>query len=197
MQLGGAGNLCTVTLTAPARMAAPVHMFYELDNFYQNHRRCASAWAALEALKAVQAQQAEDPHQQQQLSQQWLRSDSGRMRQLPVCPGARFVTSRSDPQLRGLPQSMASLKRVCDPQLYMGGNTSDIIDPCGLVAWASFNDTFQVFCTGCIPSLPYEYSHKQEFSCVGDGERSTRHHGRHQHCLGDRCEQHVCKCVSQ
>jgi hypothetical protein len=53
------------------------------------------------------------------------------------------VTSRSDPQLRGLPQSAAAQKKVCDPQLYLGGNTSDVIDPCGLVAWAFFNDTFQ------------------------------------------------------
>ena len=66
------------------------------------------------------------------------------MQRLPLCAERRFVTSRSDPQLRGLSQSMASLKRVCDPQLYLGGQSSDVIDPCGLIAWANFNDTFQV-----------------------------------------------------
>lgn len=42
MQLGGKGTLCNVTLTAPRNMAAPVFLYYELDNFYQNHRRCGS-----------------------------------------------------------------------------------------------------------------------------------------------------------
>ena len=41
MQLNGEGTLCNVTLTAPRPMAAPVFLYYELDNFYQNHRRCA------------------------------------------------------------------------------------------------------------------------------------------------------------
>ena len=40
MQQDGAGTICNVTLTAPRRMAAPVFVYYELDNFYQNHRRC-------------------------------------------------------------------------------------------------------------------------------------------------------------
>ena len=40
MQQDGSGTLCNVTLTAPQRMAAPVFVYYELDNFYQNHRRC-------------------------------------------------------------------------------------------------------------------------------------------------------------
>ena len=39
-QQNGLGTLCNVTLTAPRRMAAPVFVYYELDNFYQNHRRC-------------------------------------------------------------------------------------------------------------------------------------------------------------
>ena len=40
-QQNGFGTLCNVTLKAPRRMAAPVFVYYELDNFYQNHRRCA------------------------------------------------------------------------------------------------------------------------------------------------------------
>ncbi len=30
---------CTVTLTVPKQMKSPVYVYYELDNFYQNHRR--------------------------------------------------------------------------------------------------------------------------------------------------------------
>ncbi|WOK98788.1 hypothetical protein Cni_G07500 [Canna indica] len=30
---------CTKTLIVPKNMKAPVHVYYELDNFYQNHRR--------------------------------------------------------------------------------------------------------------------------------------------------------------
>jgi hypothetical protein len=41
-QLDGAGNTCLVSLTAPRLMRAPVFLYYELDNFYQNHRRCPS-----------------------------------------------------------------------------------------------------------------------------------------------------------
>jgi hypothetical protein len=42
-QLNGSGSVCNVTLTAPALMAAPVFMYYQVDNFFQNHRRCARA----------------------------------------------------------------------------------------------------------------------------------------------------------
>lgn len=39
VQLEGAGTLCNVTLTAPRRMKQPVYLYYELQNYYQNHRR--------------------------------------------------------------------------------------------------------------------------------------------------------------
>lgn len=35
----GAGTTCTVSFTAPNDMAAPVYIYYQLSNFYQNHRR--------------------------------------------------------------------------------------------------------------------------------------------------------------
>lgn len=37
----GAGTACQVTLRVPAAMRAPIYLYYELDNFYQNHRRRA------------------------------------------------------------------------------------------------------------------------------------------------------------
>lgn len=48
MQYGGAGSdvacplggsPCTITITPSADMAPPVMLYYELSNFYQNHRR--------------------------------------------------------------------------------------------------------------------------------------------------------------
>ena len=35
----GVQSQCELTFTAPSAMAAPVFVYYELDNFYQNHRR--------------------------------------------------------------------------------------------------------------------------------------------------------------
>ena len=37
----GAGTACQVTLRVPAAMRAPIYLYYELDNYYQNHRRRA------------------------------------------------------------------------------------------------------------------------------------------------------------
>ena len=36
---GGAPTRCTLSFTVPAAMKAPVFVYYELTNFYQNHRR--------------------------------------------------------------------------------------------------------------------------------------------------------------
>lgn len=39
VQLGGGGLPCSVVLQPSSKMKAPVFLYYELDNFYQNHRR--------------------------------------------------------------------------------------------------------------------------------------------------------------
>ena len=59
----------------------------------------------------------------------------------------RYVKSRSDSQLRG---EKAKSLSDCSPQQYLDGDTSKEVDPCGLVAWSNFNDTFTV-CTPCAP----------------------------------------------
>lgn len=33
------GTMCTVNLTIPEKMVAPIYFYYQLTNFYQNHRR--------------------------------------------------------------------------------------------------------------------------------------------------------------
>lgn len=55
----------------------------------------------------------------------------------------RYVGGRNNAQLRGVQESPSNLKS-CDPELYLGRDTSAVIDPCGIVAWSYFNDTYQV-----------------------------------------------------
>ena len=38
MSYNGAGTTCSVTLTAKSNMNKPVYVYYELSNFFQNHR---------------------------------------------------------------------------------------------------------------------------------------------------------------
>jgi len=37
--IGADGKTCLVNLTITAKMEGPVFVYYQLDNFYQNHRR--------------------------------------------------------------------------------------------------------------------------------------------------------------
>lgn len=46
-------------------------------------------------------------------------------------------------QLAGQRASAASLA-ACEPLLYLNGDPSRPIDPCGLVAWSNFNDTYDL-----------------------------------------------------
>ncbi|CAN6439639.1 unnamed protein product [Victoria cruziana] len=39
IQNGEANKTCIAHLTVPSKMKAPVYVYYQLDNFYQNHRR--------------------------------------------------------------------------------------------------------------------------------------------------------------
>ena len=56
----------------------------------------------------------------------------------------RYVKSRSDPQLQGQIATLSSLKN-CEPELYQESHNESLrIDPCGLIAWSYFNDTYQV-----------------------------------------------------
>ncbi|GLC46355.1 hypothetical protein PLESTB_001766500 [Pleodorina starrii] len=81
---------CTIQLRVTEDMPAPVFVYYELNGYYQNHRR--------------------------------------------------YVKSRSDMQLAGKTKGLAT--NLCDPEEYLGGNKSLPINPCGLVAWSFFNDTY-------------------------------------------------------
>jgi hypothetical protein len=107
----GKGCNHTMTITVPSTMDPPVLMYYQLDNFYQNHRR--------------------------------------------------YAKSRSDLQLAGELPDAGSLGD-CDPFLhlnsYRGGISGGFqvtlpngqpfdaasvpYNPCGLIAWSMFNDSF-------------------------------------------------------
>tara|TARA_B110000977_G_scaffold155326_2_gene197564 strand:- start:909 stop:1808 length:900 start_codon:yes stop_codon:yes gene_type:complete len=86
----GAGTSCTVSLYIPKTMKHPVYVYYELNNFYQNHRR--------------------------------------------------FVKSRSDEQLAG----ETTVNDFCSPQQFKddANGTRVEINPCGLMAWSFFNDSY-------------------------------------------------------
>jgi hypothetical protein len=34
----GINNVCNIPITISSKMTNPVHLFYQLENFYQNHR---------------------------------------------------------------------------------------------------------------------------------------------------------------
>lgn len=53
----------------------------------------------------------------------------------------RYVKSRSDVQLAG---KKASDLSACEPLLYFNNSASRVINPCGLVAWSNFNDSYQL-----------------------------------------------------
>lgn len=53
----------------------------------------------------------------------------------------RYVKSRSDVQLAGKPLT-ATDQAACRPLLYYQQNESQIINPCGLIAWSNFNDSY-------------------------------------------------------
>ena len=58
----------------------------------------------------------------------------------------RYAKSRSDAQLRGAAATSSSLASDCEPELYLNvANSTGQINPCGLVAWSFFNDSFAVY----------------------------------------------------
>ena len=54
----------------------------------------------------------------------------------------RFVKSRSDDQLAGRPHDAIGF---CEPKAYVVNDTDgtkSVVNPCGLMAWSTFNDTY-------------------------------------------------------
>eukprot|EP00201_Polytomella_parva_P000988 CAMPEP_0175075368 /NCGR_PEP_ID=MMETSP0052_2-20121109/21956_1 /TAXON_ID=51329 ORGANISM="Polytomella parva, Strain SAG 63-3" /NCGR_SAMPLE_ID=MMETSP0052_2 /ASSEMBLY_ACC=CAM_ASM_000194 /LENGTH=229 /DNA_ID=CAMNT_0016344035 /DNA_START=376 /DNA_END=1062 /DNA_ORIENTATION=- len=95
-------------MVVPKLMKAPVYVYYELDGFYQNHRR--------------------------------------------------YVRSRSDIQLAK--QKGSESLDYCTPQRYFNGNHSETINPCGLIAWSFFNDTYRAYTSSSGPEVEIPISEK-------------------------------------
>mmetsp|Transcript_519 Transcript_519/g.887 ORF Transcript_519/g.887 Transcript_519/m.887 type:complete len:365 (-) Transcript_519:72-1166(-) len=90
----GQGIHCPeVNITIPDDMYGPVFIYYQLENYFQNHRR--------------------------------------------------YVKSRSSKQLQGDEVGEGDTGD-CAPQQFLGDNSSLLINPCGLIAWSLFNDTYQI-----------------------------------------------------
>eukprot|EP00300_Choanocystis_sp_HF-7_P024526 c25_g1_i2.p3 GENE.c25_g1_i2~~c25_g1_i2.p3 ORF type:complete len:225 (+),score=40.61 c25_g1_i2:313-987(+) len=91
-------------------MQAPIYVYYQLTNYYQNHRR--------------------------------------------------YVKSRNDAQLLGKPPSEWSKIEDCLPRRAVNedrdkGSRARWFLPCGLIAWTSFNDTFNITAVGASTSIPW------------------------------------------
>eukprot|EP00803_Ostreobium_quekettii_P001151 evm.model.scf_354.4 EVM.evm.TU.scf_354.4 scf_354:24385-27447(-) len=85
---GGEGETVTVSMVLKEDIEAPVYVYYELRDFYQNHKR--------------------------------------------------YVRSRDDNQLGGKESGQGESK--CEPERVLPNDA--IVNPCGLLAWSYFNDTF-------------------------------------------------------
>lgn len=67
----------------------------------------------------------------------------------------RYVRSRSDVQLAGKNASAGDLT-ACEPELLYAEVPGQVINPCGLVAWSNFNDSYQITRTAVGGGLPAE-----------------------------------------
>lgn len=101
-------------------MKAPIFVYYELDNFYQNHRRSEPFFIYLFIFNSSLS-----------------RTDTHILWCVNFPFFYRYVKSRNDKQLLyGMKQKDIG---SCDPVQTANGLP---ILPCGLIAWSLFNDSF-------------------------------------------------------
>ncbi|KAG6755061.1 hypothetical protein POTOM_040875 [Populus tomentosa] len=110
---------CSRILKVRKHMKAPIYIYYQLDNYYQNHRSSAFAVNLFSKLVVHLFCFRE-------LLKKSLRKSV-----------SKYVKSRSDQQLlHGLKSNKTS---SCDPEEFNNGLP---VVPCGLIAWSLFNDTY-------------------------------------------------------
>ncbi|KAJ9549702.1 hypothetical protein OSB04_022245 [Centaurea solstitialis] len=124
---------CVRTMKVPRKMNAPIFIYYQLDNFYQNHRRyviikvCIAFNCCVPFVKLLFIKD--------------FRGLFGTI-SLSLKTEVRYVKSRSDKQLRE--PGFAAETSDCKPEDNLGGDKNKPIVPCGLVAWSLFNDTYKL-----------------------------------------------------
>ncbi|KAJ0042590.1 hypothetical protein Pint_18315 [Pistacia integerrima] len=117
IQSTATNKTCTRSLNITKEMKSPVFIYYQLDNFYQNHRRYAQSVCFS---YTIYFEESTCDH---------------RHRNLKIA--FRYVKSRSDKQLRS--SKYESDTKDCAPEATSKGFP---IVPCGLTAWSLFNDTY-------------------------------------------------------
>jgi len=86
----------------------------------------------------------------------------------------RYVRSRDDQQLVGKTLSSSDVSDTCTYH-YQWGSNNDVINPCGLIAWSMFNDTYQLSLNGAsIPltqdSIAWQSDLDTKFKNNNDGQ---------------------------
>lgn len=150
----GPRYFCTTSLTATTRTTAGAHkpLAAQIDILPASHNRtvcatCINLVGVVEGPSVASETKSgpkSSPSQSAgtclcfecciQFQSAGFHSRSSRL----VC---RYVKSRSDPQIQG---SSPAYLDGCLPQEFEGGDSGRNANPCGLVAWSLFNDTFAV-----------------------------------------------------
>lgn len=140
-------------------MDQPIYVYYQLDNFYQNHRRYAFSnllklvlvffsvpsiinlrticfCSLMQFSYCINIQDGWFWHKK--TSQFWFLGNSLSTTLLTVISESRYVKSRNDAQLKDADQ--ANKTSGCDPEKTTKDGSP--IVPCGLIAWSLFNDTY-------------------------------------------------------
>lgn len=156
LSTNGNGFQYTVSLTTSVSLSAPVYIYYQLGNYYQNYRRCV--WSTVCMIDCVH----------------YFENDQACISN--TCPH-RYINSVSWKQIHGVNQTSSQLS-ACDPLLYVYYDPSTnqrianssfpqdgMISPCGLWSWSYFNDTYSIRAGG--QDIPVDVrAHRDDASFV-------------------------------
>mmetsp|Transcript_13147 Transcript_13147/g.22250 ORF Transcript_13147/g.22250 Transcript_13147/m.22250 type:complete len:413 (-) Transcript_13147:287-1525(-) len=123
----GFGFNCTITITVEEDMNQPIYFYYQLHNFYQNHRRYVMSRSDTQL-------RGDDP------------DNAGTFLGL----GSGSGTSNCDPQEWQDREKSDQAEGGDSPGFSLDCEDGEddcedlLINPCGLVAWSFFNDTYRL-----------------------------------------------------